>query len=262
VSPVAGGDAHRDADLAGVLARVESVVSYLRASTAAPADEGWIGCADLLADADLLTQLVTDTGAGRHAPDAQVAASLFAQGYAFRVAGVALAAYALGLPVPSTRPEDTAIRIARHRPAALAITSAVLRTPNEPAAVAEAILDGHMAPFVAAVHEVVTIGERLLWGNVATSCAVAFRAVEGETHDPAVRQRAEAWFAAAGPRLAGLGGFHALEHAGRHGWYWDRTNCCLWYRTADGRLCDDCSLEPAAERDARRRRELEEAASS
>ncbi len=256
MSPVPGAPA----DLAAVLARVESVVSYLRASTAAPADDGWIGCADLLADADLLTRLVTDTGAGRHAPDAQVAASLFAQGYAFRVAGVALAAYALGLPVPSTRPEDTAIRIARHRPAALAITAGAL-TANEPAAVVEQVIDDHLDPFVAAVHEVVTIGERLLWGNVATSCAVAFRAVEGETHDPAVRRRAEAWFAAAGPRLAGLGGFHLLEHAGRQGWYWDRTNCCLWYRTADGRFCDDCSLEPAAERDARRRRELEEAAS-
>ena len=45
-------------------------------------------------------------------------------------------------------------------------------------------------------------------------------------------------------RLAGLGGFHVLEHAGRQGWYWDRTNCCLWYRRGRGRLCDDCSLEP------------------
>ena len=247
-------------DLAAVLARVEGTVSYLRAATTAPADEGWIGCADLLADGELLTRLVTDTGAGRHAPDAQVAASLFAQGYAFRVPSVALAAYALGLPVPSTRPEHTAIRIARHRPAALAILDDELLPPDDPAAVVEQLIDGHLAPFTQAVHEVVTIGERLLWGNVATSCAVAFRAVEGETHEPDVRRRAEAFFAAAGPRLAGLGGFHTLDHAGRQGWYWDRTNCCLWYRTADGRYCDDCSLEPPAERDARRRRELEEAA--
>jgi hypothetical protein len=93
---------------------------------------------------------------------------------------------------------------------------------------------------------------------VAASCAVAFRAVEGETHDRAVRERAAAFFAAAG-HLQGLGGFSTLEHAGREGWYWDRTSCCLWYRTADGRLCDDCSLEPAADREARRRAELEAA---
>jgi ferric iron reductase protein FhuF len=260
VNPVPDAPGSPPRTLAGVLARVEEAVSYLRAATSAPADEGWIGCADLLADPALLTQLVTDTGAGRHAPDAQVAASLFAQGYAFRVPGVALAAYALGLPVPSTRPEDTSIRIARHRPAALAITSEALMEPDVgPAAVVAAVIDDHLAPFVDAVHRVVTIGERLLWGNVATSCAVAFRAVEGETHDPAVRQRAEAWYAAAGDRLAGLGGFSTLDHAGLQGWYWDRTNCCLWYRTADGRLCDDCSLEPAAARDARRRRELEAA---
>jgi hypothetical protein len=181
------------------------------------------------------------------------------QGYAFRSAGVALAALALDLPVPSTRPADTAIRIARHRPSALAVLGEELAPPDPAVAVTE-ILDGHLAPFVAAVRRVVRVGERLLWGNAATSCAVAFRAVEGETHDPAVRRRAEAFFTAAGARLDGLGGFSIVEHSGRQGWYWDRTNCCLWYRTADGRLCDDCSLEPAVDRDARRRRELEEAA--
>jgi iron complex transport system ATP-binding protein len=241
-----------------VLERVRATVSYLRASTATPADEDWIGCGSLIADPAHLSQLVTATGDGRGAHDEQVAASLFVQGYAFRVAGVALAAYALGLPVPTTRPDATAIRIARHRPSALAVLDATLGPPDAPA-VADAILDGHLAPLVAAVRGVARVGERLLWGNVATSCAVAFRAVEGETHDPAVRQRAEAWFAAAGPRLDGLGGFTTLVHAGRDGWYWDRTNCCLWYRTADGRLCDDCSLEPEAERLARRRLELEAA---
>jgi ferric iron reductase protein FhuF len=120
-----------------------------------------------------------------------------------------------------------------------------------------ALLVDHFEPFVERVHASFTIGARLLWGNVASSCAVAFRAVESSGADAAaVRRRAEAFVEAAAPWFGGLGGFSTLAVDGCEGWYWDRTNCCLWYRASGGSLCDNCSLHSTAELAAVRRREL------
>ena len=107
-------------------------------------------------------------------------------------------------------------------------------------------------PFVGAVHAEFRVGERLLWGNVAAACAVAFRAVESSPMTPAAgRQRdpsaADKFFAACTQWFDGLGYFTIVEAAGRSGWYWNRTSCCLWFRTASGDVCDNCSLvDPTA----------------
>ena len=148
-------------------------------------------CADLVADPDRLRREIDATAAGRGTADPQVAASLYAQAYAFRVPSIAVAAYALGLPVPSTAPAVTAVRIARHRPAELAILDPTCR-PMGAAEVARMVVDEHLAPFVAAVRATTRIGERLLWGNVAASIAAIFRAVQGvgPAGDPDVRARA------------------------------------------------------------------------
>lgn len=248
----------QSADRETVLAAVRARVSYLRAATDAPADEGWISCADLCAGDPRLYEVIDATGEGRGTHDRQVAASLFTQAYAFRVGGVALAAYALGLPTPSVAPEQTAIQLARHRPSAIAHLDAELHTAG-PETLARDLLEGHLAPFIAAVRKEITVGERLLWGNVATSCAVAFRAVEGESgaEAPAIRAAADAFFAAATEWLDGLGGFITLSGAQRDGWFWERTNCCLWYQASGGQMCDDCSLLDPAERRAGWQSELD-----
>jgi ferric iron reductase protein FhuF len=249
------------ADLHEALAAVEARVSYLRSATAAPPDEGWIACADLVAGGPTLVDLIASTGEGRGAHDQQVAASLFTQAYAFRVAGVALAAYSLGLPVPSLAPATTAITIARNRPSAIAYLDAEPR-PSDPQALAADLLGGHLAPFIAAVRDEVTVGERLLWGNVAASCAVAFRAVEGESPDERaeIRARADAFSEVAAPWLEGLGRYLVVEGEARDGWYWERTNCCLWYQASGGSMCDDCSLLDPDERLAGWREQLKEPA--
>jgi hypothetical protein len=245
-------------DRQAVLDAVRARVSYLRAATEAPADDGWIACASLCAGEPQLYEIIAATGEGRGAHEAQVAASLFTQAYAFRVGGVALAAYALGLPPPSTAPATTAILLARHRPSSIAHLDPVLRAGTADQLVAD-LLDDHLRPFVEAVRRQITVGERLLWGNVATSCAVAFRAVEGESgaDAPAVRARAAAFFAAAGERLESLGGFVTLHGRQRDGWFWERTNCCLWYQASGGQLCDDCSLHDPADRRAAWQREVD-----
>jgi hypothetical protein len=126
----------------------------------------------------------------------------------------------------------------------------------------DALIERHLGPFVATVHDTFRVGERLLRGNVAASCAAAFRAVESSDADRArVRERADAFVAAAQPWFTGLGGFSIVEHAGRDGWYWDRTSCCLWFRTTNGGLCDNCSLVDPSELHEQRLRELAEHAS-
>jgi ferric iron reductase protein FhuF len=250
-----GGNAaaDRSPELAGVLDTVGGHLSYLRSSTSAPADDGWISCGDLSAGGPLLRDLLTTTGAGRGTHDEQVAASLFVQGYAFRVGAIPLIAYALALPVPDCLPRNTAIQIGRHRPNNVAFLSPTLHPPDAAPLKAD-LVDQHLAPFIDAVRATVTVGERLLWGNVAASFAVAFRAIEGVLDDPAakqrIRDRALALYDTASPRLDGLGTFVTLRGTHRDGWFFERTNCCLWYQASGGQYCDDCSLLDPAERTA------------
>ena len=178
-----------------------------------------------------------------------MAASLFVQAYAFRVPSVALGAFALGLPTPCIAPGMTAIAIARHRPAQVAYLNSQLDEPDA-TTLAQAIAD-HLGQLLAAIRSVINVGERLLWGNVAASCATAFRAIEGasvEKDRPSIRTRAEAFFQAADfGGFASAGRFETVEEGTKNGWYWTRTNCCLWYQTTSGSRCDDCSLFTPAE---------------
>lgn len=240
-----------------VISAVQARVSYLRCSSDAPAADGWISCADLIADPDRLRAEVDATAAGRGTEDPQVAASLYAQAYAFRVPSIAVAAYALGLPVPSSAPASIAIRIARHRPAELAITDPCC-TPTDADRLAHALFDGHIVPFIAAVRATTRIGERLLWGNVAASIATIFRAVQSSAPvgDSNARERAVEFRRAATPWLDGLGAYSTIEVPKAVGWYWNRTSCCLWYQTTSGSYCDDCSLHDPGQLAAKRLTEL------
>jgi iron complex transport system ATP-binding protein len=244
-----------------VLDAVQGRVGYLRVSTPSPDEAGWWSCTAL--DADRLVRVVDEGVAARGDAERQVVASLFAQSYAFRVGAVSLAAYAIGLPWPSPASWDTAVRLGQGRASGLHFERAVLGDPDDARALVSALLDGHLRPFMASLREATTIGERLLRGNVAASCAAAFRAVEGAARDrddleerAAVRRRAEAFFDLAG-WLDGAGRFEREELDGIDGWFWTRTSCCLYYKVSSGATCDDCSLIPAVELAERRRAELE-----
>ena len=76
-----------------------------------------------------------------------------------------------------------------------------------------------------------------------------------------VRARADAFTAAAAPWLDGLGEYVLLSGPARDGWFWARTNCCLWYQASGGSMCDDCSLLDPAERTAAWQAQLEVAPS-
>jgi ferric iron reductase protein FhuF len=247
------------------LERVVSVVPYLRAECGAPDKGQWLSCSELCADRALLRATIMSTAEGRGTTDSSVAASLFAQAYAFRVAGVALAAFTLMRRVPDVAPGQLAVGMARSRPSSVAfLHSCRAGLTADPAPCdprfdhdddllvwfVDRLVATHLRPFVDAVRDVVDVGERLLWGNAAAACAVALRAVEGAVPDPRpVRADTETFFNGV-PEFAGLGGFVVLEEGGRQGWFYERTNCCLYYRTEAAITCDDCSRTPDAERRA------------
>jgi len=240
-------------ELGRVAAAVQARVPYLSCATDAPATDGWIGCAELVADPSLVRHEIEGTMPGRRTDDSQVAASLYVQSYAYRVASLAVAAYALDLPSPSCEPDVLAVLVQRHRPARIAVLDPVCHRLDAPALAAR-LLDGHLRPFIATVRESTRIGQRLLWGNAASAIASIFGAVHSVAPcgDPAVRWRAELFHQAAEPWLGGLGEWSQLERPGAFGWYWNRTSCCLWYQTEGGWYCEDCSLHDRAELEASR----------
>jgi ferric iron reductase protein FhuF len=242
-----------------VLAAVAGVVPYLRASTATEGAD-WCSCAQLVTDGPTLAGVIERATPGFETTEPAVAASLFTQAYAFRIAGVALAAYALGLPIPEVAPGATAVRLDKPRPTQIAHLAPDVHVMS-PRQLSERLVSEHLHRLVTAVHARYRVGERLLWGNVASSCAVAFRAVEGATPDERaqVRQRAEA-FVVATPSFRGLGRFTIMRTGIREGWYWDRTSCCLWFRTTEARYCDNCSLLGPETLAEERVRELSDAA--
>ena len=225
-----------------VLTAVESRVDHLRASVGEPpeAEDGWRAC-DAVTAFDL--EAAID---GAAAGNRQVAASLLVQSYAHRVASVSLAAFAIGLPWPSPAAVATSVRLAGGRARALRFRTAALGEPGDVESLVDATFASHLAPFVSAVRAWERLGERLVWADIAASCAAAFRAVEGSARDrgdageqAAIRRRA-AQFLEHAPWLEGTGWFDADSTD----WGWQRSACCLWYRTSGGRTCEGCSLRP------------------
>lgn len=240
-----------------LVADVERHVSYLRIALAAPAGEGWICCGDLLTDPGLLASSVRSIQAGRRAPDLQVTASLWFQAYAFRAALPVVAPFALGIPGLTADPSVSHTRIARNRPAAIAVTDPTIfdRTAEQ---AAHDLLAGHLVPMIDALADAFTIGRRLLWGNAAASVATVLRALEGApgADRSRIRARADQLFDRAQPWLAGLGRFEVVTEASQEGWYWTRANCCLADRCEGGTRCDDCSLTSAPDLEVARRSAL------
>jgi len=237
---------------------VERQVAHLRIALDAPPGEGWLRCEDLIGNAGELQTSIEETQAGRGAPDAQVTASLWFQAYAYRVAIPVVAPFALGLAGFAADPRSTHIRIARNRPAAVAVTDPALHDRSAEQAASD-LMSLSLSPMVDAIIARFTIGRRLLWGNAAASVASVLRSLEGApgVDRAAIRERGTDLFAHAEPWFGGLGHFDAVEAAGREGWYWTRTNCCLYDKCEGASRCSDCSLIPEKDLHAARVAELQ-----
>ena len=116
-------------DIAAALDRVLGTVGYLRVTVGARPegsdgpDGGWLPCGPLVEDADHLLAVVRSTAPGRGVDRDDVAMSLFVQGYAFRIASVAIGTWLLDDVVVDVDPAITAIALGRHRPNALHLDS-------------------------------------------------------------------------------------------------------------------------------------------
>lgn len=233
-----------------VLAQMTDAVSYLRATTRADADTDleWLRCEDLVHDGDRLLAVVRSTAAGRGTNRDDIALSLFAQAYAFRVASVAIGSMLLANPPGGDRvidvaPANMTIALGRHRPNAVALDDIAFAEGT----CHEVLFDRHLTPFVATAHAVAAeradnrVGEQLLWGNIATGCAAAFGAFG------AAGPIATAFFADAPEQVTRAGQYVADGE----GWAWQRNSCCLWFqippRSADDSpfYCQDCPRKPA-----------------
>lgn len=238
--------------------RVLATIDYLRVSTgdAPDAETGpWIPCGPLVSDPQTLAEVVASTMEGRGTSRADVATSLFAQGYAFRIASIAIGTWFLDGTVIDIDPATTAIRLGRHRPNAVHLHHATARARGErDATLAElhsSLIDHHLAPFVDTAHRSCRVGRELLWANLGAGCASSFGAFMGPMPERRLEIRAEfeGFLDAGRSELARSG---RIVHVGPE-WAWERSACCLWYKTdiASGQKCADCSLWSQEERTAR-----------
>jgi hypothetical protein len=271
--PLSGGAAV--SALARALSQVGELVSYLKAEVGSvhctypgavdEAEDGlWLSSQALIADPTGLEKVIRSTGRAIGTDDQVVAASIFIQGYAYRVATMAVACLTAGGIVPGSSSKEMAVGLGRGRVSKVAYLDPTVfdlvgnRPPagalSEPSTadkaltlVLEQVVDDHLRPLIATTRHQVRVGERLLWGNVAASVSIAFRTMEG-CLGPWVVSLGERFFELAPPELQGLGAFLLIESKDRRGWFWERTNCCLFYQIEGHAKCSDCSLIPPSER--------------
>ena len=177
--------------------------------------------------------------------DERVAASIAFQGLAALLTSAPLAAVVLHGVLPRFTGGALYLRPAAARPWELACPApAADRADDVPlaaAALAALLVEEHLDPLVAAVRAQVSIAERLLWGNVASSVAAAKRLLAAQR--PASARRA----AAVAGRLLDTGplagtGVRLPPAPPDRDWSFRRRSCCLYYRVPDGGLCGDCVL--------------------
>ncbi len=242
---------------ADALGRVLDTVDYLRVTVGTTDRDDWSPSSRLIADADHLRDLVRTTAPDRGTDRDDVALSLFTQAYAFRIASIAIGAWVLDDVVLDLDPSLVSIALGRARPNAVHLDDLRAVESSDPlAALHEVLVEGHVAPFLDSARRACRIGEALLWSDVGAACASSFGALMGPRPDlrTEIRDRFEAFLAAGRPELAAAG---RIVHVGPV-WAWERSACCLFYKTEAGSLCADCSLVPDDERQARYARVLSE----
>jgi ferric iron reductase protein FhuF len=258
--------------------KVREAIPYLRAevgprptlaSGSTPVEEAWLASSDLVNDPAWLASVVTSTAPRLGTSSQTVATSLFVQNYAYRVITLAVASATVDGVVPDSHHERLAVSIKAGRPSSIAYLDPRVMVMGDSPEIAlsdpvtgsrviselvEGAITGHLTALVTSAHESVRIGERLLWGNVAASCATAFRTMEGLL-GPWVQGVGTRFMASVPATMNDLGSFWLVEEGDSHGWFWERTNCCLYDRLA-GVRCADCSKTPAQDRRAAYRRSL------
>lgn len=234
---------------------VAGLVGYIRV-TAGPAPEadGWIPATSMVHDPDALYATMHTAMAGRGIDRDDIGMSLIVQGYAFRIASAAIGTWLVSGGVLDVSPANASIQFGRNRPNAVLLARADWATPPGDHTVTLAdlqrqLVDEHLAVIVDTARRACRVGGRMLWSNVASSCASSFGAFMAPWPDrwEWVRERAQEFFTVARPELGAGGEVVPIGPA----WAWQRHACCLYYQHADGSKCEDCSLLSEGERSTR-----------
>jgi len=256
---------------------VTAAADYLRVSTrdlAADVDD-WLPSASLVGDPRFLYDTMRAAMDGRGVERDDIGMSLIVQGYAFRIASVTIGTWLAAGRCVDTSPGNVSIRFGGNRPYAVLLDAARWAAGPAPddeqdrdgdgraarlAALHRHLVDDHLAPLVDTARAACRVGSRMLWSNVASSCAESFGVFMHLGGPPdherwaRLRDTTDAFFATARPELARGGHVVPIGPV----WAWQRSACCLYYQHADGSRCSDCSLNTAAEREARSGRILKD----
>lgn len=229
------------ADAVAALAEVAGVGPYFAVETGEAASPGWRRVEDLYRNGDGVLDALVATFAERLGTrERRVAASIMFQGYAARLWSPQLACVAMGLPLPDLPASRLRWRYVAGEPFGLLATSpeAIHAGDGEAAdAVAAVVVDEHLAPLVAALHERTRVAAGLLWGNAASALVGTLTVLRsaGVPIGPAL-DVAEALLGRAPLHGTGILTVEAGAPA------FQRRSCCLYYRVPGGGLCGDCSL--------------------
>lgn len=173
-----------------------------------------------------LDALVAGHAARLRTPERRVAASILFQGFAARIWSPHLGAVAYRRPPPDQSP----VRLRwRPEPFTLAVDEPVPTTDGP-----GVLVDQHLRPMAAAVHESTGVAMNLLWGNAASALVgtLTVLRLHGRTLDPALVRG----LLGSGP-LRGTGTLTGDDPP-----VFRRRSCCLYYRVPGGGLCGDCCL--------------------
>jgi hypothetical protein len=245
------------------------------------APAGW-----LLQDGPGLFRAVRAFGRASGTDETAVAASLLCQAWAVNVTRAAIACLVAVRRMPDVSSSNTILLIDRDgRPAGATLVSprfAALAGDEEAASdpLAELVadddelfawtrarlFDGHFAPLVEALHDLVPVGRRLLWGNVAAATAGGFAALSTLDHYPFdpehLLPEAARLLDQPGSPTEGLAELFPVPHDGGTRLFVRRQTCCLRYRLPDAPpTCLSCRLLPESERRRRIGLRLESEAS-
>jgi ferric iron reductase protein FhuF len=228
-------------DVRAALAAVTDAAPWLRwrvdeGELRARADE--LPCAELAQGPGAVAASVAASADARGSEEPAVLASLWWQGYAYRVAGTALASWLLTGTMPDVRAEAMAVGIARGRPSSVVYLNGSAAT--DITSFVDRLFAGHLDLVASALRARHPMGAQLVWGNVAAASASAAGAVRDAAGASWV-DRVAAFTEAAPHGLAALGDWSPTADGQ---WAFRRRTCCLWWKTtaSGGALCADCSL--------------------
>ena len=236
----------------------------------------------LLLDPAALLRAVRAFGRASGTGETAVAASLFSQAWAVSVTRAAIACLVGARRVPDLAAANTLLVFdGASRPTGAALVQprfAAVAGDEEAGADpgAEIVLDddalfawtrarlfdGHLRLLVDALHDLVPVGQRLLWGNVAAAVAGGFAALTALPDHPFdpdhVGPEAARLLDAPGSPAAGLAALFPVTHNGATRLFVRRQTCCLRYRLPGAPpTCLSCRLLPEPDRHRRIRARLE-----